>query len=298
MIAVPQLDEQLLWNLCLLSISPIVMRRLTTNHQLEVLGYFTPRPSPCCAYTGVLIKIIKRQIIPDSQKVPDISFLNFELNSPVIARAYKQAKLLHRFSLIAKRIQPRLSIDGGNFNAWSRALLNTWADCFMGDMEYFNSTECDNDYQQNLIAMSFLRHSIERTLFQSITSRIRIPNERTCFRALKDRFNKISWSSIVHHATTCFNPTDHSTNLTTHAINIGEAIEAIENQIGPMDSNSFTTLTLYFSAPQFQAQITNALDTRLAANPSLTVQSEDILDIVRQLTSKQSKTNEDDNCEP
>ncbi|MBW0583157.1 hypothetical protein O181_122872 [Austropuccinia psidii MF-1] len=162
-------------------------------------------------------------------------------------------------------------------------------------MEYFNSTERNNDYQRNLIAMSFLRHSIERTLFQSITSRIRMPNARTCFRALKDRFNKISWSSIVHHASTCFNPTDHSTNLTTHAINIGKAFEAIKNQIGPMDSNLFTTLTLYFSAPQFQAQITNALDTRLAANPSLTVQSEDILDIVRQLTSKQSKTNEDDN---
>ncbi|MBW0583837.1 hypothetical protein O181_123552 [Austropuccinia psidii MF-1] len=170
-----------------------------------------------------------------------------------------------------------------------------WADCFMGNMEYFNSTERDNDYQRNLIAMSFLRHSIERTLFQSITSRIRMPNARTCFCALKDHFNKISWSSIVHHASTCFNPTNHSTNLTTHAINIGEAIEAIENQIGPMDSNLFTTLTLYFLAPQFQAQITNALDTRLAANPSLTVQSEDILDIVRQLTSKQSKTNEDDN---
>ncbi|MBW0535088.1 hypothetical protein O181_074803 [Austropuccinia psidii MF-1] len=121
--------------------------------------------------------------------------------------------------------------------------------------------------------MSFLRHSIERPLFQSITSRIQMPNARTTFRALKDLFNKISWSSIVHYA---------------------NAIEAIENQIGPIDSNLFTTLTLYFSAPQFQTQITNALDTRLAANPSLTVHSEDILDIVRQLLSKQSKNAEDE----
>ncbi|MBW0593266.1 hypothetical protein O181_132981 [Austropuccinia psidii MF-1] len=106
-----------------------------------------------------------------------------------------------------------------------------------------------------------------------------MPNARTTSCALKDQFNKISWSSIVHHANTCFNPANHSTDLTTHAINIREEIEAIENQIGPIDSNLFTTLMLYFSAPQFQAQITNALDTRLAANPSFTVHSKDILDI-------------------
>ncbi|MBW0559712.1 hypothetical protein O181_099427 [Austropuccinia psidii MF-1] len=232
--------------------------------------------------------------MPESQKTPDLSSLNFEPNTSIIARADKQAEILHRFSLIAERIQPRLSIDGGNFNAWSRALVNTWADCFMGDIDYFDSSDRDNDYQRNLIAMSFLRHSVERPLFQSITSRIRMPNARTTFRALKDRFNKISWSSIVHHASICFNPTDHSTDLTTHAIIVGEAIEAIENQIGPMDSNLFTTLTLYFSAPQFQEQITSALDTRLAANPSLSVHSEDILDIVRQLISKQSKNTGDE----
>ncbi|MBW0572524.1 hypothetical protein O181_112239 [Austropuccinia psidii MF-1] len=186
--------------------------------------------------------------MPDSQKIPDVSSLNFELKSPVIARADKQAELLHRFSLIVERIQTQLSIDGGNFNALSRALINTWADCFMGDMEYFKSSKSDNYYQRNFIAMSFLWHSIER----SITSRIRMPNARTCFCVLKDRFNKISWSSIVHHVSTCFNPTDHSTDLTTHAITVGEAIEAIENQIGPMEGKLFTTLTLYFLAPQFQ----------------------------------------------
>ncbi|MBW0533153.1 hypothetical protein O181_072868 [Austropuccinia psidii MF-1] len=229
--------------------------------------------------------------MPKSQKIPDISSLNLELNSTIIAKADKQAELLHRFSLIAEIIQPRLSFDGENFNTWSRALINTWEDCFLGYTEYFDSSERDGDYQQNLIAMSFLRHSIERTLFQSITLRIRMPNARTCFRALKDRFNEISWSSIIHHASICFNPTDHSTDITSHAINVGEAIE---NQIGPMDSNLFNTLSLYFSVPQFQKQITNALDTRLAANPSLTVHSEDILDIVRQLISKQSKSDQHD----
>ncbi|MBW0480724.1 hypothetical protein O181_020439 [Austropuccinia psidii MF-1] len=96
---------------------------------------------------------------------------------------------------------------------------------------------------------------------------------------------------------TCFNPTNHSTDLTTHAINIGEAIEAIKSQIGCMYTNLFTTLTLYFLAPQFQAQITSALDTILAANPSLTVHSEDILDIVRHLISKPSKNTEDESIQ-
>ncbi|MBW0535085.1 hypothetical protein O181_074800 [Austropuccinia psidii MF-1] len=85
--------------------------------------------------------------MPESQKVPDISTMSFESNESIIARADKQAELLHRFSLIAERIQPKLSIDGGNFNAWSRTLINTWANCFLGNNEYFNSPERDNDYQ-------------------------------------------------------------------------------------------------------------------------------------------------------
>ncbi|MBW0491418.1 hypothetical protein O181_031133 [Austropuccinia psidii MF-1] len=116
-----------------------------------------------------------------------------------------------------------------------------------------------------------------------------MPNARTTYRALKDRFNKISWSSIVRHTSIIFDPTDNSNNLTNHAITVGEAIEAIENQIGAIDSNLPTTLSLFFSAPQLHDQITNALDTILAAHYSLTVHSEDILNIVRQLTSKCGK---------
>ncbi|MBW0472056.1 hypothetical protein O181_011771 [Austropuccinia psidii MF-1] len=192
--------------------------------------------------------------MPESQKLPNLSALKMEQNNQLVARADKQAKMLHQFSLIAERIQTCLTIDSGNFNAWSRSMTNTWADCFMGDTEYFSSNECDNDYQRNLIAMSFLQHSIERILFD---------------------------------------PADHSNNHTNHAITVGEAIEAIENQIGAIDSNLITTLSLFFSAPQLHDQITNALDTRLAANPLLTIHSEDILEIFCQITSKCGKNNND-----
>ncbi|MBW0514822.1 hypothetical protein O181_054537 [Austropuccinia psidii MF-1] len=120
-----------------------------------------------------------------------------------------------------------------------------------------------------------------------------MPNAITTYRALKDQFNKIPWSSIIQHESILFDPEDHSNSLTNHSISVCEEIKAIKNQIGAIERNLVTTLTLFFLAPQFHDQITNALDTRLAANPSLTVNSEDIINIVWQLNSKCGKSNDD-----
>ncbi|MBW0517891.1 hypothetical protein O181_057606 [Austropuccinia psidii MF-1] len=103
--------------------------------------------------------------MPEAQKLPDLSSLTMKQNSQLVARVDKQAETIHQFSLIAERIQPCLTIDGGNFNAWSRNMTDTWDNFFMGDTEYFTSIECNNDYQRILIAMSFLHHRIERSFF-------------------------------------------------------------------------------------------------------------------------------------
>ncbi|MBW0534067.1 hypothetical protein O181_073782 [Austropuccinia psidii MF-1] len=63
-------------------------------------------------------------------------------------------------------------------------------------------------------------------------------------------------------------------------------IEAIESQLGPLDSSKISTLSLFFSLPHLHDQITSALNTRLAANPKLTVNMEDILDIAQQLQGR------------
>ncbi|MBW0535338.1 hypothetical protein O181_075053 [Austropuccinia psidii MF-1] len=111
-----------------------------------------------------------------------------------------------------------------------------------------------------------------------------MPNARSVYQSIKKRFNKASWSSIIHHANLLFNPTDQQSNLVRHAINLGEAVEAIESQIGPLDSAKMITLSLFFSIPKLRHQITLALDTRMAASPSLDINVEDILDIVQQIT--------------
>ncbi|MBW0499297.1 hypothetical protein O181_039012 [Austropuccinia psidii MF-1] len=64
---------------------------------------------------------------------------------------------------------------------------------------------------------------------------------------------------------------------------MGEAIEAIESQLGPLDSLKVSTLSLFLSIPHLHDQITFALNTQLAANRKLTVNVEDILDITQQL---------------
>ncbi|MBW0503131.1 hypothetical protein O181_042846 [Austropuccinia psidii MF-1] len=216
-----------------------------------------------------------------------------KLEDDTVARADKQAKILHRFSVIAERIRPRLQIDGSNFNVWLRNMIHAWTTCFIGDEEYFNINEKDKDYRRNLVALSFIRNSVERQLFDSISSRLIMPNARTVYQALKNRFGKSSWSSIIHHAETIFNPTDQSGNIVQHAIALGEAVEAIENQIGALDSNKIITLSIFFSVPHLGEQIMAALDNRLAANPSMMIQSEDILDMVRQMSHSFPKSSID-----
>ncbi|MBW0500249.1 hypothetical protein O181_039964 [Austropuccinia psidii MF-1] len=159
-------------------------------------------------------------------------------------------------------------------------MIESWATVFLGDTDYFDDTSRDTDYWRNLIALALIRHSVERPLFDLITSRIYMPNARSIYHALKNCFNRASWSSIIHHASIIFNPIDQSSNLTQHALRLSEAVNAVENQMGTLDSNKIITLSLFFFVPHLRDQITSALDTRLAVNSSLHIRPEDILDIV------------------
>ncbi|MBW0479996.1 hypothetical protein O181_019711 [Austropuccinia psidii MF-1] len=76
-------------------------------------------------------------------------------------------------------------------------------------------------------------------------------------------------------------------NMVQHVFNINESIEAIESQLGTLDSSKITTLSLFFSLPDLREKITSALNTRLAANADLTINAEDILDIVQQMRVKE-----------
>ncbi|MBW0489813.1 hypothetical protein O181_029528, partial [Austropuccinia psidii MF-1] len=194
-------------------------------------------------------------IMANSPKLPELSKLKLEeLEDDSVAREDKQAKILHRFLVIADSNRPQLQIDGSNFNVWLRNMIHAWTTCFIGDEEYFTINEKDKDYRQNLVALSFIRNSVELQLFDSILSRLIMLNARM------------------------------------HSIALGKAIEAIENQIGALYSNKIMTLSIFFSVPHLWEQITAALDTRLAANTSVRIQSEDILDMVQQMSHSSPKS--------
>ncbi|MBW0477963.1 hypothetical protein O181_017678 [Austropuccinia psidii MF-1] len=74
--------------------------------------------------------------------------------------------------------------------------------------------------------------------------------------------------------------------MVQHVIRINKSIEAIESQFGTLDSSKIITLSLFFSLPDLQENITSALNTCLAANPDITINAEDILDIVKQMWEK------------
>ncbi|MBW0469180.1 hypothetical protein O181_008895 [Austropuccinia psidii MF-1] len=153
-----------------------------------------------------------------SQAIPDVSQLKIHDESNAVARADKQAELLNQLTAISEKIQPNLSVSGANFNTWSQNMIESWVTVFLGNVDYFENTSCNTDYRRNLIALAFIQHSVEQLLFDSITSLLYMPNAWNIYHALKNCFNRASWSSIIHHAGVIFNPIDQSSNLTQHAL--------------------------------------------------------------------------------
>ncbi|MBW0553340.1 hypothetical protein O181_093055 [Austropuccinia psidii MF-1] len=189
----------------------------------------------------------------------------------ILEKANKQAENLQQFGKIAKDIHPKLLLDGSKSNSWSSDLINTWISDFDDDPSYFTSDIKDNIPLQNLISVSFIRNSIDPTLFDSIRTRIPISTGRNIYQAIKNQFSKTFWSAVVHQLNTLIHAGDQSFNMTNHAITIQTAINNIKNQL---------------------EQITTALDTRKATNPGIKIHGKDVLDIIRQLASNQS--NQDD----
>ncbi|MBW0528398.1 hypothetical protein O181_068113 [Austropuccinia psidii MF-1] len=121
-----------------------------------------------------------------------------------------------------------------------------------------------------------------------------MPNAQYLYQSIKKHFNKASWFSIIHHANLFLNPVDQKSNLVQNSINIGEGVEVIKSQIGPLYGREMITLSLFFSVPQLQNQITSILDTRMAVTKYLDINVEDILDIFQQMTINSRNFQEED----
>ncbi|MBW0544541.1 hypothetical protein O181_084256 [Austropuccinia psidii MF-1] len=204
----------------------------------------------------------------------------------VIIEADKQAEMFHRFISLAEKIRPRLRADGANFNLWSKNMVLCWTTYFMGDSNYFQQPTEDNKIKRNLVARLFIEHSVEHDAYEAITSRIHGSDARKIYQALKDRFNRPSWSSVIFHANTIFqNRDDHVHDINMYAMTISEAVQNLENQLGKIDSEMITTLAIFFAVPSMQQHITPAINTLMATNPNLKVRPDDLLNMIRQIAT-------------
>ncbi|MBW0527741.1 hypothetical protein O181_067456 [Austropuccinia psidii MF-1] len=149
----------------------------------------------------------------------------------IIIEADKQAEIFHQFISLAEKIRPQLQADGANFNLWSKNMILCWMTYFMGDSDYFQQATEDSNIKPNLVARLFIQHSIEHSAYEAITSCIHGSNACRIYGALKDRFNRPSWSSVVFHASSIFqNWDDHVNNINMYAMTINEAVQNLENK--------------------------------------------------------------------
>ncbi|MBW0539132.1 hypothetical protein O181_078847 [Austropuccinia psidii MF-1] len=204
----------------------------------------------------------------------------------IVMQADKQAEIFQRFISLAKKIQPQLRDDGANFNLWAKNMIMAWTTYFMGDSDYFQQTTTDNNIKRNLVARLFIEHSVHSSIYESVTSRISTSDACKIFQALKDRFNRPSWSSVVYHAGFIFcNSSDRSEDINSYAMVITEAIQNLENQLGQVDSEMLTTLAIYFAVPSMHQLIIPAINTLMATNPNIKVRPDDLLNMIRQIST-------------
>ncbi|MBW0564520.1 hypothetical protein O181_104235 [Austropuccinia psidii MF-1] len=213
----------------------------------------------------------------------------------VLLQADKQAEIFHRFTQLAERIKPRLNYDGVNFNAWSRVLINAWQTYFIGEPNYFEQEQRNQNHLRNLVAISLIEYSIQHNVYESITSQMRNLSARSIYQAIQSQFNKPSWSSIIHNAKTLFNMADQMDNINNFSLSVYEAIANIENQIGPLDGEKLATFSIFFAVPQLRDHITAALNTQLATNPHLKIYTSDLLDMVQQIINASPSFNHSTN---
>ncbi|MBW0527366.1 hypothetical protein O181_067081 [Austropuccinia psidii MF-1] len=126
---------------------------------------------------------------------------------------------------------------------------------------------------------------VNSNIYGAVTSCIFTSDARQIFQALKDQFNRPSWSSVVYHANIIFcNSSDQSENINDYAMTITEAVQNLENQLGQIDSEMLTTLAIYFAVPSMHQLITPAMNTLMATNPNIKVCPDDLLNMIRKIS--------------
>ncbi|MBW0540750.1 hypothetical protein O181_080465 [Austropuccinia psidii MF-1] len=143
----------------------------------------------------------------------------------IIILADKKAEISQRFISLAKKVRPQLRADGANFNLWSKNMIVAWTTYFMGDSEYFQQQNKDDNIKRNLVAQLFIENSVSHSAYEAVTSQIFSSDAHQIYQALKDRFNCPSWSYVVYHANILLKPLlDHLNDINTYAMSVTEAV--------------------------------------------------------------------------
>ncbi|MBW0563193.1 hypothetical protein O181_102908 [Austropuccinia psidii MF-1] len=165
-------------------------------------------------------------------------------------------------------------------------MIITWTTYFIGDPNYLQQTTTDRNIKRNLIACLFIEHSVNHAVYEAVTSHLLNSDAHQIYQALKDRFNRPSWSSAVFHASSIFkNSLDRLQKINEYAMSVNEAIQNLEHQLGPITSETIATLAIYFAVPSMHQLIMLAINTLMATNTDLKVRPDDLLNMIRQIST-------------
>ncbi|KAI7965816.1 hypothetical protein MJO29_001564 [Puccinia striiformis f. sp. tritici] len=104
------------------------------------------------------------------------------------------------------------------------------------------------------------------------------------------RFESPSWSLLVSRWNSVSSPPDGSDTLAEAFATAHRNWTDLAARLGGLSVDKLAALTFYSSATRYQTQIANAIDSRIAINPTFQVTADDLLNIASRLAQSSPKT--------
>ncbi|KAI7940827.1 hypothetical protein MJO28_013112 [Puccinia striiformis f. sp. tritici] len=110
------------------------------------------------------------------------------------------------------------------------------------------------------------------------------------YKNLVSRFEQPSWSLLVSRWNAVSSPPDGSDNLAESFAAAHRNWTDLNKRLGGLSIDKLAALTFYSSVPRHQTQLANAVDARIAIDPTLVIPSSDLLNIASRSAQSSPET--------
>ncbi|KAI7962876.1 hypothetical protein MJO28_000970 [Puccinia striiformis f. sp. tritici] len=177
-----------------------------------------------------------------------------------------------KWQQLGKDLQPSLLIDGSNFPAWSVSLKDI-VGSVVSDHEYFKVDKSKGNLPTSNGVLAIIKFSVDPALRSSLNGM----TAYGAFTSLKERFATPSWSLLLRRWSDVAQAPDASDSTSAGYQSIKGSLLDLEERLGGWTTDKLLALSFHSSLKRYHQPLADAMDSRIAINPTHQVTSVDIL---------------------